>query len=81
MNQCAGTLIYVTDTQNGASVVRPKTAATLRLERLVAHRELQLLRAGAVRRTNHGSKRGHIDERQRKLDQARRLLAREHGRT
>jgi hypothetical protein len=42
----------------------------LKYERLVAHRELQLIRAG------RGSSPGYIAQRQRKVEHARKLLAR-----
>lgn len=44
--------------------------AVLQLERLVAHRELQLVRAGTTRNPRY------VHEQQRKLDQARKHLAR-----
>lgn len=48
----------------------------LRLERLVAHRELQLLRAGARRNTRRGNKAKYLKQRQEKLDEARGALQR-----
>ena len=48
----------------------------LRLERLVAHRELQLLRAGARSRLRPAERMRYLATRQRKLDEARGALER-----
>lgn len=50
--------------------LRELTADRLRLERLVAHRELQLVRAG------RGGRRSYLAERQKKLEDARLWLER-----
>jgi hypothetical protein len=52
-------------------VVRTEIGNVQRLEGLVAHRDLQLIRAGAARRSG-----SYLAERRRKLDQAEQALSR-----
>lgn len=61
---------YLAERAEIARRERARATARLRLERLIAHRELQLIRAGA-----RGSRR-YLEVRQRKLDSARRALGR-----
>lgn len=64
---------WVAEQERFARRERQRAARRLHLEWLVAHRELQLLRAGA--RCRSRSQREYVAQRQRKLDAARRELA------